>query len=61
MGARRVVSKRSYFWLTAVAGLLAALILAALLLRQSFGLTAFSDLVQCILLISAVASSSQPP
>jgi signal transduction histidine kinase len=50
------LSQRSYFWLAAVAGLLAALVLAALLLPQSFRLTAFSDLVQCILLISAAAS-----
>jgi signal transduction histidine kinase len=56
MGASSVLSKRSYLWLAAVGGWLAALVLAALLLPQSFGLTAFSDLVQCILLISAVAS-----
>lgn len=39
-------------WTAAVAGCLAALILAALILHRSFALTAFSDWIQCILLLS---------
>jgi signal transduction histidine kinase len=50
------LSKRSHVWLAAVAGLLAALVLAALVLPRSFQLTAFSDLIQCALLVSAAAS-----
>ena len=48
--------KRSHLWLAAVAGLWAALIGAALLLPRSFRLTAFSDVVQCLLLLSGAAS-----
>jgi len=51
-----VLNKRSQLWLTAVAGLLAALVLAALVLPRSFELTAFSDVIQCFLLISGAAS-----
>jgi signal transduction histidine kinase len=47
---------RSHLWLAAVAGLWAALIGAALLLPRSFRLTAFSDVVQCLLLLSGAAS-----
>jgi signal transduction histidine kinase len=50
------LSKRSQFWLAAVAGLLAALVLAALGLQRSFALTAFSDVIQCFLLISGAAA-----
>jgi hypothetical protein len=50
------LSKRSYFWLLAVAGLLAAFVLAALFLPRSFHLTAFSDIVQCLFLISGTAA-----
>ena len=46
----------SHLWLTAVAGLLTAFIVGALVLPRSFGLTAFSDTVQCFLLISGAAS-----
>lgn len=48
--------KLNHLWLAAVAGSLAALIAAALVLPRSFGLTAFSDIVQCILLLSGAAS-----
>ena len=48
--------KLSHLWLAAVAGLLAALIVAALVLPRSFGLTALSDIVQCFLLVSGAAS-----
>ena len=50
------MSKRSQFWLAGVGGLLAALVLAALILPRSFELTAFSDVIQCFLLISGAAS-----
>jgi signal transduction histidine kinase len=42
----------SKLWTAAVAACLAALVLAALLLHRSFALTAFSDWIQCILLLS---------
>ena len=50
------MSKRSNLWLVGVSILLASLIFAALLLRRSFGLTAFSDITQCLLLLSGTAS-----
>lgn len=46
----------SKLWTAAVAACLAALILAALVLHRSFALTAFSDLIQCVLLLSAALS-----
>ncbi len=46
----------SKLWLAAVAGLLAVFVLAALLMPRSFGLTALSDIVQCLLLISGAAA-----
>lgn len=48
--------KRSYLWLAAVAGWLAAFVLAALVLPRSFHLTAFSDIVQCFFLVSGAAA-----
>ena len=50
------MSKLSRVWLAAVAGLLAALVLTSLVLPRSFRLAAISDVVQCFLLASAVAS-----
>ncbi len=50
------MSKRSHLWLAGVAGLLAAFVLAALVLPRSFRLTAFSDVVQCVLLFSGAAA-----
>jgi signal transduction histidine kinase len=50
------LSKRSHVWFAAVAGLLAALVLAALILPRSFQLTAFSDIIQSLLLASGVAA-----
>jgi signal transduction histidine kinase len=47
---------RSKIWLTATMAVLSALVLAALVLPQSFRLTAFSDVIQCLLLASATAS-----
>jgi signal transduction histidine kinase len=47
---------RSELWSVAVVGCLAALVLAALVLPQSFRLTAFSDLIQCLLLLSGTIS-----
>ncbi len=52
----RTSNRRSKVWLTVVALWLAAFFLAALLLPRSFGLTAFSDVVQCVLLISGAAA-----
>ncbi|MGB8990328.1 MAG: histidine kinase dimerization/phospho-acceptor domain-containing protein [Candidatus Sulfotelmatobacter sp.] len=46
----------SKLWTAAVAACLAALILGALILHRSFALTAFSDWIQCILLLSAALS-----
>jgi nitrogen-specific signal transduction histidine kinase len=43
-------------WLAAVAGLLAAFVFAALVLPRSFSLTALSDIVQSLLLLSGVAA-----
>ncbi|HEX4784340.1 MAG TPA: histidine kinase dimerization/phospho-acceptor domain-containing protein [Candidatus Sulfotelmatobacter sp.] len=50
------MNKRSYLWALAVAGLVAAFVLAALILPQSLGLKALSDLIQCILLVSGAVS-----
>ena len=50
------MSQRSKAWLAAVGGLLAAFVLAALVLPRSFQLTAFSDIVQCFLLVSGAAA-----
>jgi signal transduction histidine kinase len=48
-------SKRTYFWMGASVFFLGALIVAALVLPRSFELTAFSDVIQCFLLISGTA------
>ena len=48
--------KYSKLWGGAVAGCLAILILAALILPHSFRLTAISDVIQCLLLFSGAAS-----
>jgi len=50
------LSKRSYLWLAVTGGMLAALILAALVMPRSFTLTAFSDIVQSLLLASGTAA-----
>jgi signal transduction histidine kinase len=50
------LSTRSRIWLIATSAALGALVLAALLLSQSFRLTAFSDIIQCLLLASGTAS-----
>jgi signal transduction histidine kinase len=56
--AARIVLFRAYskFWTAGVAACLAALILGALVLHRSFTLTAFSDWIQCILLLSGALS-----
>jgi signal transduction histidine kinase len=56
--AARIVFLRAYskLWTAAVAACLAALILGALILHRSFALTAFSDWIQCILLLSGALS-----
>lgn len=48
--------KRSKVWLAAVAAMMAAAILAAAFLPRSFGLTAFSDIIQSLLLLSGSAA-----
>ncbi len=50
------MSKGSKLWLAAVMGALAAFIVAALVLPQSFRLTAFTDIIQSLLLASGAAS-----
>jgi|SRR5579859_597044 len=50
------LSKRSNLWLAAVAGLLTAAILTSAALPRSFALTAFSDIVQSLLLLSGTAA-----
>ena len=50
------MSKRFKIWLAAAAGMTAAFMLAALTLPRSFGLTTFSDLTQCLLLLSGAAA-----
>jgi signal transduction histidine kinase len=50
------LSNRYKVWLATVAGLLAALVLAALFLSRSFRLTACSDVIQCFLLASGAAA-----
>ena len=46
------LNKSSKLWFAALTALMAAQVLAALFWRQSFGLTAFSDILQCVLLFS---------
>jgi len=50
------LSKWTNVWLAAAAVLLAAVILAALILPRSFGLTALSDVIQSLLLLSGTAA-----
>jgi len=50
------LDRKSKFWLAAVACLLAALTGVALTSPRSFSLTAFSDIVQCLLLASGAAA-----
>jgi len=50
------LSRNSKIWLALTATMLGALILAALALPRSFGLTAFSDIVQSLLLASGTTA-----
>jgi len=50
------LSLRNKIWMAAVLTALAAMVLAALVLPQSFRLIAISDLIQCFLLASGTAS-----
>ena len=52
MPSRTVLATRAKLWSIGIVGCLAALIVAALVLPQSFRLTAFSDIIQCVLLLS---------
>ncbi len=55
--ASRIVLKKYYkLWTAAVAACLATLVVAAFLVRQSFRLTAVSDVIQCLLLFSGTIS-----
>jgi signal transduction histidine kinase len=49
------LTKRSNLWLAAIAAVVAAQIVAALVLKHSFALTAFSDVLQSLLLLSGTA------
>jgi signal transduction histidine kinase len=51
-----LLSAKSKIWLAAMMSVLAVLVLAALLLPRSFGLTALSDIIQSLLLLSATVS-----
>jgi signal transduction histidine kinase len=48
------LNTRNRLWMATSIGLLVALIVAALILPRSFGLTAFSDVLQCFLMVSGV-------
>jgi len=48
--------KNSHLWLGASVSMLGILIIAALILPRSFELSAFSDVIQCLLLISGTAA-----
>lgn len=50
------MSKRNKVWLGAVAGILATLVFAALVLPKSFGLAALCDVIDCLLLASGAAA-----
>jgi len=50
------LSKRSQVWMGSVLAVLATFVVAALVLPQSFRLTAFCDIAETLLLISGVAS-----
>ncbi|HME35384.1 MAG TPA: histidine kinase dimerization/phospho-acceptor domain-containing protein [Candidatus Sulfotelmatobacter sp.] len=50
------MSKRKKVWLAAVAGILATRVFAALVVPRSFGLTALSDVIDCLLLASGAAA-----
>jgi len=50
------LSNSSKLWLAAVAALMVAAIMAASFLPRSFGLTAFSDIIQSLLLLSGAAA-----
>lgn len=57
MAAEEVsLNKLSNLWLAAVVGLLVSAVLVALSFPRSFALTAFSDIIQCLLLLSGAAS-----
>jgi signal transduction histidine kinase len=50
------LGKRTNLWVAAIAALTAAFIVAALTLPRSTGLTAFSDIIQCLMLLSGAAA-----
>lgn len=51
-----MLKRLSIPWLAAVTGLLAIMLVAAILLPRSFGLAALSDIVQCVLLVSGAVA-----
>lgn len=52
LAEKHLLSKVSKFWLAIVASMMFAAIVSATFLPRSFGLTAFSDIIQCLLLLS---------
>src|SRR4051794_36344926 len=56
MTAEVSLNKRFTLWFGALAAMMAAQVLAAFFWHQSFGLTAFSDIIQCVLLLSGTAA-----
>jgi signal transduction histidine kinase len=50
------LNKSSKLWFGGLAAMMAAQVLAAFFWRQSFGLTAFSDILQCVLLLSGTVA-----
>lgn len=52
---RKLVSRRGQIWIGIVAGLIVAQVLASIWLHQSYRLSLVTDIIQCILLIAALA------
>jgi signal transduction histidine kinase len=56
LGARTIVSERSKLWMLAAGCLVFAQACASVLIAPGFALTVFSDVTQCILLLSGLAA-----
>src|ERR1700746_3404208 len=56
LGARRLVSESSKLWILAAGCLVFAQACASVLIAPGFALTVFSDVTQCILLLSGLAA-----
>jgi len=55
-GKERPLTERSKLWILAAGGLVFAQAYASVLMKPGFALTVFSDVTQCILLLSATAA-----